>query len=333
MMKLDCCHTPLQWGLRLYGATVGVLGALLSLFWVAAHLSCLSTTPGGDATLQRYLNILLGLSLLVSLVSLEYGSMFGERAPLVLFLILNIATVFCYWIWFLYLDHLRLDEREQETGLAPLYLLLVLPVLLLHRSLQEMPYQTEMVVVHVENLEPVKKKEKRGAKMLLPRRKVENEDDLTKILSIPHQDETATKPSWSWPGVAKWSNPSADSSISSNVPTSHQLATIEPAGFSGKLAVLSRKLTKVSDKLTPRHKLVGGGGRLAKKPEKVVWLRAKLAKLGRNNKQISFEVRQPSVEDMQETPRKGNKMKKNFPGVFRKLPAMIRKLSRRSKKE
>ena len=49
---------------------------------------------------------------------------------------------------------------------------------------------------------------------------------------------------------------------------------------------------------------------------------------------ISFEVCEPSVEDMQETPRrKGSKMKKKFSGVFRKLPAMISKLSRSSKKK
>ena len=48
-----CHHPPLQWGLRLYGATVGGLGALLSLAWVAAHLSCLSPAPGGDPTVQR----------------------------------------------------------------------------------------------------------------------------------------------------------------------------------------------------------------------------------------------------------------------------------------
>jgi len=71
--------------------------------------------------------------------------------------------------------------------------------------------------------------------------------------------------------------------------------------------------------------LVGGG---TKKPEKVVWLRAKLEKLRRNNlNQISFDVRQPSVVDMQ-----GSKMKKKFSGVFRKLPAMISNLSRSSKR-
>ena len=193
-------------------------------------------------------------------------------------------------------------------------------------------------MVHVKNIEPVKQKEKRGSKMMMVHRpKVEiKEDDLTKILSIPHQVEPAgEKPSWSWPLVAKRPKPSAVSS--SSVPTSsQQVATTKPsAGFARKLALLSRKLTKVSDKLTPRHKLVKGG---TKKPaEKLLWLRAKLAKVGRrnNNKQISFEVsRQPSVEDMQETPRKkGGKMRKKFSGVFSKLPAMISKLSRPSKKK
>jgi len=188
----------------------------------------------------------------------------------------------------------------------------------------------------VKNIEPVKQKEKGGSKMMTVHRpKFEiKEDDLTKILSIPHHEEPMTKPSWSWLRVAKRPKPSAvSSSSSSSVPTSsQQVATTKPAGFAGKLALLSRKLTKVSDKLTPRHKLVKGG---TKKPEKLLWLRAKLAKVGRrNNKQISFEVSQPSVEDMQETPRrKGGKMRTKFSGVFKKLPAMISKLSRPSKKK
>ena len=113
--------------------------------------------------------------------------MSGERAPLVLFLVLSVATVLCYWLWFLYLEHLRLDDGEQEAGLAPLYLLLVLPVLLLYRSLQEMPaYQREVdvVVVHVKNIEPVKVKEKKVLKMIAPRPRVE-EKDPTKIVSLP----------------------------------------------------------------------------------------------------------------------------------------------------
>ena len=44
---------------------------------------------------SRYLDILMGLSMLVSLVSLEYGSMSGEKAPLALFLILRFIN---FWL-------------------------------------------------------------------------------------------------------------------------------------------------------------------------------------------------------------------------------------------
>ena len=47
----------------------------------------------------RYMDICMGLSLLVSLVSLEYGSMSGERGPLALFLILRWT-----FSWHLYED-------------------------------------------------------------------------------------------------------------------------------------------------------------------------------------------------------------------------------------
>ena len=91
--------------------------------------------------------------------------MSGERGPLVLFFILTASTVLC-WLWFLYIEPLRMDDGDREAGLAPLYLLLVLPVLLLYRSLQEMPYQGEVVVVHLKDIEsPVKLKEKRVPKI------------------------------------------------------------------------------------------------------------------------------------------------------------------------
>ena len=68
-----------------------------------------------------------------------------------------------------------------------------------------------------------------------------------------------------------------------------------------------------------------------KKPDKALWLRARLARLGR--KQISLQVAgEPIVQEMQETPRKKDgKMKKKFSRAFKKLPAMISKLSRASK--
>ena len=77
----------------------------------------------------------MGLSMLVSLVSLEYGSMSGERAPLALFLILrylwfpffslqkfdsllSLATIAGYWLWFLYLKYLKMEsEASKEVSL------------------------------------------------------------------------------------------------------------------------------------------------------------------------------------------------------------------------
>ena len=226
-----------------------------------------------------------------------------------------------------------MDDGDREAGLAPLYLLLVLPVLLLYRSLQEMPYQGEVVVVHLKDIEsPAKLKEKRVPKIRA--RHPKKEDDSEKIVSIPNQESTTSwswpqvvAPTWpqivapSWPQVGTRPNPPT----TTLVPSSQQTATNKSRGFAGKLARLSRKVTK-KDKSSPRHQLVA-----TKKPDKVLWLRARLARLGR--KQISLEVAgEPIVQEMQETPRKKDgKMKNKFSRAFKKLPAMISKLSRASK--
>ena len=50
------------------------------------------------------MDILLGLILLTSLVSLEYGFMKCERKPLAVFLTLSLATLAVYWLWTLFGD-------------------------------------------------------------------------------------------------------------------------------------------------------------------------------------------------------------------------------------
>ena len=86
--------------------------ALPSFLWIIVHIYVLTQIKNdGDLRMQRfaeiscsnfwsdhifhlrYLDILMGLSMLVSLVSLEYGSMSGERAPLALFLILRFLSL------------------------------------------------------------------------------------------------------------------------------------------------------------------------------------------------------------------------------------------------
>jgi len=136
--SLSSCH----WCLKLYGLVVGGMGVIFSFLWIIVHIYVLTQIKDdGDLRMQRYLDILMGLSMLVSLVSLEYGSMSGEKAPLALFLILSLATIAGYWLWFLYLKYLKMEnEASKEQGgvgvwVTGVYIVVVLPVLLFYRSL------------------------------------------------------------------------------------------------------------------------------------------------------------------------------------------------------
>ena len=72
--------------------------------------------PRNPSTTTRYMDIMLGLCLLVSLVSLEYGSMAGERAPLALFLILSTVV---YW-----LELLKYAAMDQKVSYSQHFTLL-----------------------------------------------------------------------------------------------------------------------------------------------------------------------------------------------------------------
>jgi len=136
--SLTSCH----WCLKLYALVVGGMGIIFSLLWVIVHAYVITQiVDDDDLKVQRYMDICMGLSLLVSLVSLEYGSMSSERGPLALFLILSLATIAGYWLWFLYLKYLKMEseasKEHEHVGLwvTGVYLVLVSPVLLLYRSL------------------------------------------------------------------------------------------------------------------------------------------------------------------------------------------------------
>jgi len=138
--SLASCH----WCLKLYGLVVGGMGIIFSLLWVIVHAYVITQiVDDDDLKVQRYMDICMGLSLLVSLVSLEYGSMSSERGPLALFLILSLATIAGYWLWFLYLKYLKMEsEASKEQGgvgvwVTGVYIVVVLPVLLFYRSLDK----------------------------------------------------------------------------------------------------------------------------------------------------------------------------------------------------
>ena len=65
----------------------------------------------------RYVDIFLGLSLLLSHLVLCYGSSQERRAPLTLFLILSMASLTLYWVWFAYLKYGKGDgEASKEVS-------------------------------------------------------------------------------------------------------------------------------------------------------------------------------------------------------------------------
>ena len=93
--------------------------------------------------LFRYLDIFLGLLLLLSLVCLLYGSYSESRIWIIAFITGSLAVVLTYWCWYLYIKYSGMEypESEQTAGevggvLSVLYIVILLPVLLLYRSLE-----------------------------------------------------------------------------------------------------------------------------------------------------------------------------------------------------
>merc|ERR1712223_2117093 len=114
-----------RWCLKLYSLVLAALGLLLSFIWICFQLYVLSQTTIYELRLQRYLDIFLGLLLLLSFIT---GSL---------------AVVLTYWCWYLYIKYSGMEypESEQTAGevggvLSVLYILVLLPVLLLYRSLE-----------------------------------------------------------------------------------------------------------------------------------------------------------------------------------------------------
>ena len=112
------------------------------------------------SSVRRYVDILLGLCLLASQVLLCYSSIKRRRETLTLFFILSMAVLVLYWVWFAYLKYGK-EESEaskevrylkmildikchvifqvSDTGrfLTVFYLILLLPILLLYRTLSK----------------------------------------------------------------------------------------------------------------------------------------------------------------------------------------------------
>jgi len=143
-IKLRCPRvSSFRWCLKLYSLVLAALGLLLSFIWICFQLYVLSQTTIYELRLQRYLDIFLGLLLLLSLVCLLYGSYCESRIWIIAFITGSLAVVLTYWCWYLYIKYSGMEypESEQTAGevggvLSVLYILVLLPVLLLYRSLE-----------------------------------------------------------------------------------------------------------------------------------------------------------------------------------------------------
>jgi len=143
-IKLRCPRiSSFRWCLKLYSLVLAALGLLLSFIWVCFQLYVLSQTTNYELRLQRYLDIFLGLLLLLSLVCLLYGSYSESRIWIIAFITGSLAVVLTYWCWYLYIKYSGMEypESEQTAGevggvLSILYIIVLLPVLLLYRSLE-----------------------------------------------------------------------------------------------------------------------------------------------------------------------------------------------------
>ena len=92
---------------------------------------------------SRYLDILLGLVLLLSLVCLLYAGYSQSRIWIIAFITISLAVVVTYWCWFLYIKASGMDFPDSEeitwdvlAVLSCIYAFLLLPVLFFYRSLE-----------------------------------------------------------------------------------------------------------------------------------------------------------------------------------------------------
>jgi len=143
-IKLRCPRiSSFRWCLKLYSLVLGGLGLILSFIWVCFQLYVLSQTTNYELRLQRYLDIFLGLLLLLSLVCLLYGSYCESRIWIIAFITTSLAVVLTYWCWYLYIKYAGMEYPESEETavevggiLSCLYTILLLPILALYRSLE-----------------------------------------------------------------------------------------------------------------------------------------------------------------------------------------------------
>jgi len=143
-IKLRCPRiSSIKWCLKLYSLVLGGIGLFLSFLWVCFQLYVLSQTTRHELRLLRYVDIFLGLILFLSMLSLLYGGCFHSQISITAFITSSLGVMISYWCLYAYASYNNddlpvYDDQAGSIGLflTVLYLLFLLPILLLYRSLE-----------------------------------------------------------------------------------------------------------------------------------------------------------------------------------------------------
>ena len=88
------------------------------------HINSQLTTDGLGCTLIltlyfRYVDIVLGLSFLVSHLILMHSSKHESRSHLTLYFVFSVSTLILYWAWFVYLKYaMGESEASKEVSMG-----------------------------------------------------------------------------------------------------------------------------------------------------------------------------------------------------------------------
>jgi len=130
------------WCVKLYSTVMAGCIVLFSFLWIICQLYVLSQTDESTLRVQRYVDIVLGLSFLLTHALLMHSSKHESRSHLTLYFVLSISTLLLYWIWFAYLKYAMAESEASKEmsdiilALTVVYILLLIPIVLLYKTLQ-----------------------------------------------------------------------------------------------------------------------------------------------------------------------------------------------------
>merc|ERR1712130_222510 len=108
--RVSALHTCIS----VYLIIMGSLGVVISSLWVISHIYVLSHTSDNSLLEQRYVDVCIGISFLVSQTCLISGARGHRISHVLAFLILSCLVILLYWIWWACLYYSRSDTEASK---------------------------------------------------------------------------------------------------------------------------------------------------------------------------------------------------------------------------